>query len=104
MCVLYGKDSGAVVAELRPRLRLCQWVRGIGAPNENVIRQQVADQDVGKHTKMDGDLVPEPGLSTSVLWAGAWALSCRSIAPPANGCPRLPRCPGHERASVCRGI
>jgi hypothetical protein len=34
-----------------------------------------------ENTKMDGDLVLAPGPSTSVLWAGAWALSCSFVAP-----------------------
>jgi hypothetical protein len=43
--VLYGEDGGTAVAEVRPRLRVRQGVGGIGAPNEVVICQQVADQD-----------------------------------------------------------
>jgi hypothetical protein len=62
-----------------------------------------------ENTKMDGELVPEPGLSTSVLWAGAWAPSCSFVppsprAPPANSCHRLPHRPGQLSERACAAV
>ena len=93
----------AVVTKVRPRLRLRQGVRGIGAPeNDGVIRQQVADQDVRK--RKDGYLALKPGCPPVCSGAGVWALSCSFVAPPANGCHRLPHRPGELSGRACAAV
>lgn len=93
----------AVVTKVRPRLRLRQGVRGIGAPeNDGVIRQQVADQDVRK--RKDGYLALKPGCPPVCSGAEVWALSCSFVAPPANGCHRLPHRPGELSGRACAAV